>query len=101
MYVGVCVFICVLVFCVKAEAPEADIDTHDCVTFVCPYERYKRVKPFIQSQEAAVASTDNVAVVNGTRQDGDNERVQRVSPRTSPSNSYGMTHFILMSECEL
>lgn len=72
----------------KAETPEADIDTHDYVTFVCPYERYKRVKPFVQSQESASASTEDVAAVNGTRQDGDDEeQMQRVSPRTSPSSS--------------
>jgi hypothetical protein len=53
------------------------------VPFICPYERYKRVKPFIQSQEqeAASASTET-AGMNGIRQDDndDDEQMQKVSP---------------------
>jgi hypothetical protein len=92
----------VFVFCLKAETPEADTDTHKSVTFICPYERYKQVKPFIQSQEAASVFTENVAAVNGTSQDNDSEeRIQRVSTRTSLSGSYSVTHFIPTCECEL
>jgi hypothetical protein len=51
--------------------------------FICPYEQYKRVKPFIQSQEqeAASVSTETVGV-NGIRQDNDggDEQKQEVSP---------------------
>jgi hypothetical protein len=42
------------------------------------------MKPFIQSQEAALTSTENVAEVNGTRENSNDERIQRVSPRTTP-----------------
>jgi hypothetical protein len=63
---------------------EAEIDTPDHVTFVCPYERYKKVKPFIQSQEAASTSAENTATVHGTGEDNNDERIQRVSPRITP-----------------
>jgi hypothetical protein len=62
---------------------EAEIDTPNHVTFVCPYERYKKVKPFIQSQEAALISAENTATVHETGED-DDERIQRVSPRITP-----------------
>jgi hypothetical protein len=56
------------------------------VQFICPYEQYKLVKPFIQSQEqeAASLSTESVGM-NGIRQDndGDDEQKQEVSPEQS------------------
>jgi hypothetical protein len=63
---------------------ETEINTLNHVTFVCPYERYKKMKPFIQSQEAASTSAENIATVNGTGEDDDDERIQRVSPRITP-----------------
>jgi hypothetical protein len=59
---------------------ETEFDTQNYVTFVSPYERYKKVKPFIQSQEAPSTSTENVAAVSGMGENSDNEWVQRVSP---------------------
>jgi hypothetical protein len=80
--------------CLKAETPEAEVDAVTHVPFICPYERYKRVKPFIQSQEqeAASASTETVGM-NGIKQDDDDgEQMQKVSPeqhhfKTSDFNS--------------
>jgi hypothetical protein len=43
------------------------------------------MKPFIQSQEAALTSAENIATVSGTGED-DEERIQRVSPRITPSS---------------
>ncbi|PNF29147.1 hypothetical protein B7P43_G12605 [Cryptotermes secundus] len=56
---------------------EAEIDTPNHVTFVCPYERYKKVKPFIQSQETTLTSAENTATVPGT-EDDNAERIQRI-----------------------
>jgi hypothetical protein len=78
-----CVNVLCVSTCLKAETPEATADTVKRVQFICPYEQYKRVKPFIQSQEqeAASVSTDTVGV-NGVGQDndGDDEQKQEVSP---------------------
>lgn len=63
---------------------ETEFDTQNHVTFVSPYERYKKVKPFIQSQEAASTSTENVTAVNGMGEEGNDERIQRVSSRGIP-----------------
>jgi hypothetical protein len=80
-----CVSVLCVSTCLKAGTAEAGIGTVKHVQFICPYEQYKRVKPFIQSQEqeqeAASVSTETVGV-NGTRQDsdGDDEQKQEVSP---------------------
>ena len=77
-----CVFVYVSTY-IKAETPEAGVDTVKHVQFICPYEQYKRVKPFIQSQEQEAASVSTeTAGMNGIRQDndGDDEQKQEVSP---------------------
>jgi hypothetical protein len=78
-----CVYVVCLSTCLKADIPEAGVDTVKQVPFVCPYEQYKRMKPFIQSQEeeAASVSTETVGM-NGLRKDndGDDEQKQEVSP---------------------
>jgi hypothetical protein len=66
---------------------ETEFDTQNHVTFVSPYERYKKVKPFIQSQEVASTSTENVAAGNGVEEDSDDKRIQRVSPRKTLCSS--------------
>jgi hypothetical protein len=86
----ICVYVGYVSTCLKAETPEAGVDTMKHVQFICPYEQYKRVKPFIQSQEqeAASVSTETVGL-NGIRQDNDDdeqkqddddEQKQEVSP---------------------
>lgn len=66
----------------QAELTEIESDTLNHVTFVCPYERYKKMKPFVQSQEAeaAAAAISNKAVptVNGDKQDVDVDNEQRI-----------------------
>jgi hypothetical protein len=71
---------------------EAEISTPNHVTFVCPYERYKKVKPFIQSQEAALTSAENTATVHGTEDDA--ERIRRVSRRKLHLASLTLIHEI-------
>jgi len=78
-----CVYVVYVSTCLKAETPEAGVDTVKHVQFICPYEQYKRVKPFIQSQEQEAASVSTeTAGMNGIRQDsdGDDEQKQEVSP---------------------
>jgi hypothetical protein len=77
-----CVFVYVSTY-IKAEKPGTGVDTVKHVQFICPYEQYKRVKPFIQSQEQEAASVSTeTAGMNGIRQDndGDDEQKQEVSP---------------------
>ncbi|XP_069699387.1 exosome complex component 10 homolog [Periplaneta americana] len=66
----------------EAELTEIESDTLNHITFVCPYERYKKMKPFVQSQEAeaAAAAISNKAVptVNGDKQDVDVDNEQRI-----------------------
>jgi len=62
----------------EAETPEAGVDTGKHVQFICPYEQYKRVKPFIQSQEQEAASfSTETAGMNGIRQDNDGDDEQK------------------------
>ncbi|PSN43819.1 Exosome component 10 [Blattella germanica] len=64
------------VFEVATSDEENDHSKH--VAFICPYERYKRVKPFIQSQE--IVKNEEETVQNGEDQDSENsERIKRVS----------------------
>ena len=46
------------------------------MTFVCPYERYKRVKPYIQALEG-----DQAGISESTEEqrDENEERIERVS----------------------